>query len=831
MWKSFRTVIKIFNIISIFKSSTIVIVALVLVLASLTGCHLPITARKPDPQIFGNINDFSTEPVDIQFQLKVAQPALPTEKFVLEILDDVTGLPYNKSQIELKPLDELIYVTALTVPKGSVIKYRYLKMDQTVVYEVSSFGETVEYRMYYASGNAIITDVLQGWQGSETQHLISGFIRGTLLDEDTDQPIPDILVAAGGKRTFTDANGNFFLEGIGQGVHNVVFYAIDGQYRTYQQDAKIEPGMTTTANVKLTRMPAINITFVINQMKDAFGAPIYIAGNILQLGNTFSARNGGMGINPLRMPMLSPNHDDTLSITLQLYAETDLRYKFTLGDGYWNSEQYLAGGFRTRQLIVPSKDVIIEHTIESWRSNGVEPITFSVTIPPNSTSNNVKFIQFTTDTWTEPIPLWPVGDDQYLFILFSPLNLNQAINYRFCHTENCQRSMDAESIKSARQVEPSKNAQTITLTLNQWQNWTVYDGSAYLQEAYIPIKPPMFSTIIELTPEINPSWLAYTPQAMASLKQTGADTLIFSPEWTVNFHSPYLRPQIGKTPFSSELLSLIKSAQSQGLNISLYPQIGPFHLMEDWWMSKSHTEAWWNEYFISYSESILGYAKLAESVNAKALILGGKQLTPAFEGGVFPDGSESDIPAGFDDHWYGLLADIQQIFSGNIIWATQVNQEMDPLPGFLFEFDGIYISIDAPLALEERPTFETVQSGFTNIIDRHIYEVYRSTGLPITLAFAYPSVETAASGCALLNQACYNDGLFHPDELLAYETSLAEQALIYNAILPILASREWITGISIRGYEPTVVVHDGTSSIAGKPAFDIIQYWYNNLKP
>ena len=47
------------------------------------------------------------------------------------------------------------------------------------------------------------------------------------------------------------------------------FYAIDGQYRTYQQGAKIEPGMTTTANVKLTRAPAVNITFVVNQLKDA----------------------------------------------------------------------------------------------------------------------------------------------------------------------------------------------------------------------------------------------------------------------------------------------------------------------------------------------------------------------------------------------------------------------------------------------------------------------------------------------------------------------------------------------------------------------------------
>jgi hypothetical protein len=49
--------------------------------------------------------------------------------------------------------------------------------------------------------------------------------------------------------------------------------------------------------------------------------------------------------------------------------------------------------------------------------------------------------------------------------------------------------------------------------------------------------------------------------------------------------------------------------------------------------------------------------------------------------------------------------------------------------------------------------------------------------------------------------------------------------------MPIIASREWITAVSIRGYEPIVTVQNGSSSIASKPAFDVIQYWFTNLQP
>ncbi|MFU8825912.1 MAG: glycoside hydrolase family 113 [Brevefilum sp.] len=752
------------------------------------------------------------------------------EKIVLEVLDDVSGLPYNSSSIELKPSTDLVFLAALRVPTGSVIKYRYVKVGQFLTPEATTDGQPVEYRLYYATDNALVEDILLAWQ-AEPVDTLTGILRGTVLEEGSDQPIPDILISAGGMRTFTDANGKFIIKGLTEGIHNVVFYALDGKFRSYQQGAAIQPGMTTQADVVLAAMPEVIVTFEVTPPDEALGAPVFIAGNIFQLGNTFTTLSGGASVKPARMPALTANEDGTLTIKLRLHAETDLRYKFTLGDGYWNAEQNPSGGFRVRQLIVPNEDVTITHTIETWGSPNVEPITFSVSVPPESSPNEDLFIQFTTETWMDPLPLWPLGNGQYLFILYSPLDAKQPVNYRFCRLEDCSRAADAITTSEGQQVKPTNKAQTINLTMDRWQNWTRLEKGASVQNAYIPVKPANYGTIIELTPEMDPAWLAHAPQAIANLSQMGVDTIIFSPAWRVNPQSPYLNPIIGQTPFLNELLPLLNAAQSHDLASGLYPQLSANDHMEIWWLSKAHTEAWWNEFFSSYRDFALNYAKIADISGAKMLILGGKHLSPAFEGGIMPDGSDSNVPVGFDSNWLELLADIRDIYSGEVLWAAPVNRELDPLPKFLYSFDGIYLIVDTPLALGDHPTFEMIQSGFTHIIDSQIYEVYRSQYKPIILAAGYPAVETAASGCALLSESCYNDGLFSANELIPYEVNLQEQALIYNAIMPIIASRPWITGVSIRGYDPGAVVHDGASSIAGKPAQDVIQYWYTNMKP
>ena len=69
----------------------------------------------------------------------------------------------------------------------------------------------------------------------------------------------------------------------------------------------------------------------------------------------------------------------------------------------------VSGSWLVHQLIVPDQNVTINLSIDSWRVAGVEPITFEVSIPPETSTGDENFIQFNNGLWTSPLPLWPLG--------------------------------------------------------------------------------------------------------------------------------------------------------------------------------------------------------------------------------------------------------------------------------------------------------------------------------------------------------------------------------------------------------------------------------------
>jgi hypothetical protein len=121
---------------------------------------------------------------------------------------------------------------------NSVVKYRYIRQGITTVQEHISDGRAVRYRLYHVEGPGLVQDVVSRWTDTEYSGA-SGRINGKVLDAQSQAPIPNILVAAGGAQTFTSADGSFLLEGLPPGTHNLVAYSLDGAYRTYQQGAVV----------------------------------------------------------------------------------------------------------------------------------------------------------------------------------------------------------------------------------------------------------------------------------------------------------------------------------------------------------------------------------------------------------------------------------------------------------------------------------------------------------------------------------------------------------------------------------------------------------------
>ena len=149
--------------------------------------------------------------------------------------------------------------------------------------------------------------------------------------------------------------------------------------------------------------------------------------------------------------------DGKFEISLQLPSGTDLRYKYSLGNGFINAEHNAKNEFITRQLIVPSKSVTINDTISTWYSKGSYPVNFVVTVPENTPAHDYVSIQVNPFVWLDPISMWKTGENQWTYSLYGPFEYLNNSQYRFCRNDQCGIADD--------EVTTGKNATGYQLSL------------------------------------------------------------------------------------------------------------------------------------------------------------------------------------------------------------------------------------------------------------------------------------------------------------------------------------------------------------------------------
>jgi hypothetical protein len=58
---------------------------------------------------------------------------------------------------------------------------------------------------------------------------------------------------------------------------------------------------------------------------------------------------------------------------------------------------------------------------------------------------------------------------------------------------------------------------------------------------------------------------------------------------------------------------------------------------------------------------------------------------------------------------------------------------------------------------------------------------------------------------------------------------LEEQAQAYSALLVAINERDWISGFISRGYYPPAGLQDKSTSVHGKPAGEVLGYWFPRI--
>ena len=777
------------------------------------------------------------------FIVTLPEPLQANESLTIIILDEVTGLPINSTEYPMSARDSLTYTATLPLPYNSVVKYRYARRGASLTMEDTTLGSAIRYRMHFVVGPGDVQDIISDW-GDRSYSRPTGIILGQVFNAATGAPLPNMLVTAGGLQHITDSLGRFELSGLPIGTQNLLAYSLDGMYKPFEQGASVADGQTTIVDLRVQPVKLVNVTFITSVPSTTVpGVPVRIAGNLLQLGNTFADLQGGISTSTDRMPILSLQADGRYAITLGLPAGTYIQYKYTLGDGFWNTERKDGGQLFLREFIVPEQDLTIQDTVASWSVGDSAPILFETTVPSVTPPGDIIYIQFNASGWMEPIPMWPLGNNRWAYKLYGPLNFLGSFSYRYCRNGQCGSADDGQTVGVAptgRQVQTSLLSQDLQDTVGVWK-WFENPEPVTLVGANIVPRSNSFVAGIEFQPSYRPSWSYYAPQAFANTQALGSNLAVLTPTWTYTSVSPLrFATTPGQDPLWIDSAIMVSQARALGLNIAIFPSPNFTANLDastppstSFWLNAPRDAQWWQTWFTRYRAFAINYADLAAQTGAQTLILGGDWVKPAMPGGILPDGNSSNVPADAEAQWKAIIADVRSHFKGQIFWAMPFTPSSVGAPlNFLQDVDGIYLLWSASLSSSQTATKGDYANEVGRLLDNEVAPLASLLNKPLILAVNYPSASGAANGCVPDGAGkCLDwNALNRPNaDINAASLNLQTQADIYEAVLTAINSRSWVSGIISRGYYMPVALQDKSSSIHSKPAADILWYWFPRL--
>ncbi|HLE92906.1 MAG TPA: hypothetical protein VI753_17275, partial [Anaerolineales bacterium] len=124
----------------------------------------------------------------------------------------------------------------------------------------------------------------------------------------------------------------------------------------------------------------------------------------------------------------------------------------------------------------------------------------------------------------------------------------------------------------------------------------------------------------------------------------------------------------------------------------------------------------------------------------------------------------------------------------------------------------------------------TVEAG--RLLDNNVFTVQTQVNKPVIIALSYPSSTYSATGCIPNGSGgcLYWTALNRPNaDISTVNLDLQQQLDIYDAVFNAVNARTWVSGLVSRGYYAPVGLQDKSASIHGKPAADLLWYWFPRL--
>jgi hypothetical protein len=263
-------------------------------------------------------------------------------------------------------------------------------------------------------------------------------------------------------------------------------------------------------------------------------------------------------------------------------------------------------------------------------------------------------------------------------------------------------------------------------------------------------------------------------------------------------------------------------AQDRALNIALFPQVEFGKNSTLWWQTGTKDANWWHSWFDQYRNFLLHHTDLAAQVKAGALILGDPGILPILTN----DRAKEVFP---EARWQDLIKEIRARYSGKILWAVSYPLAATALPAISAQCDGYYLLWNAASAKTSNSTSAEMAAEIGKMLDKDILPLKGKNGKMIVLGAKLPAITGTARGCGQIGNECKPFSFEEGGLPANAQINLQEQAVMYDALLFSINQRTWIDGFVSRGFYPVVQTQDGAASTHGKPAAQVLWYYFQKM--
>jgi hypothetical protein len=370
--------------------------------------------------------------------------------------------------------------------------------------------------------------------------------------------------------------------------------------------------------------------------------------------------------------------------------------------------------------------------------------------------------------------------------------------------------------------------------VKSWKWWDTVPPTVKVIAPEISSRPDFLAGVAFL-PAYKPNWMTLYAEAISSVSDLGANSLIMTPTWVLDRNNPIPSITFNPTyaPFSIDLLKLNTEAVRSDLEVTLRTSLRTIDgEIDTWWYDSNRDSTWWAVWFEEYRSFILTYARQAQTMGANTLVIGGPEIRPALPGGLLSDGTPSGSPHDAEARWQRLIKEVRDRFSGQLAFEIDLGTSLQTPPTFIDEFDQVHIYWHAPLTDSHTVTIANLQATAGALFDETILVHPEFTDKPIILSIEYLSVAKSAEACAKSpNGSCrvpsdFNEGAVVDQD---FELDLTGQAHAINAMLLEASKRPEVIGFYVRGYNPTVALLDKSASVYGKPSRDVLSHLYQQI--